>query len=124
MIVNEYVPGQGINPHVDRPDVFGDCIVTISLGSDTVMTFERAAADEQAKSNVNDPKRVKTAADKHSVDVVLKRRSVAVLTGPARYEWTHAIPARKSDGGRGAGKRLRGTRVSLTFRRVVQKYKL
>ena len=31
-IVNEYEPGQGIAPHVDR-DCFGPVVATVSLGS-------------------------------------------------------------------------------------------
>ncbi|MGH9198253.1 MAG: alpha-ketoglutarate-dependent dioxygenase AlkB, partial [Acidimicrobiia bacterium] len=35
LIVNEYEPGQGIGPHVDRP-CFADVIVSLSLGSTCV----------------------------------------------------------------------------------------
>ena len=40
-----------------------------------------------------------------------------VLAGPARYDWRHSIPARKSDR---VGDQVisRGRRVSLTFRTV------
>lgn len=45
-------------------------------------------------------------------------RSLLVLTGSARYEWSHTIPARKSDviDGRRVGRKRR---ISLTFRRVI-----
>ena len=41
MIVNEYEPGQGINPHIDNTTLFKDTIVSVSLGSSAVMIFER-----------------------------------------------------------------------------------
>lgn len=40
-----------------------------------------------------------------------------ILSGPARYDWTHEIPARKSDVINGA-RQPRRRRVSLTFRAV------
>ena len=45
----------------------------------------------------------------------LDRRSAAVMTGDARYRWTHEIPKRKNEPGRVA----RGRRISLTFRKVL-----
>lgn len=45
--------------------------------------------------------------------IALEERSLIVLTGPARYEWQHAIPARKSDIIDGI-KTERTRRVSLT----------
>ena len=39
MIVNEYEPGQGINPHIDNTNLFRDTIVSVSLGSPTIMIF-------------------------------------------------------------------------------------
>lgn len=50
--------------------------------------------------------------------LVLKARSLIVLSGPARYEWQHAIPARKSDIINGI-KTERTRRISLTFRNVI-----
>ncbi|HCX68222.1 alpha-ketoglutarate-dependent dioxygenase AlkB [Parvibaculum sp.] len=41
-----------------------------------------------------------------------------ILGGDARYEWTHEIPARKSDEVNGE-RWPRGRRISLTFRTVV-----
>ena len=94
LIVNEYEPGQGISAHIDAP-CFGPAIATLSLGSACVMRFSNG--------------------DRHE-DVWLDRRMCVVLTGPARSEWTHAIPTRKSDPRH--GRRLaRSRRLSLTFRR-------
>jgi len=92
MIVNEYVPGQGISAHVDNTVHFADGVASVSLGSDTVMDF-----------TLGDTKR----------EVLLPRRSVVVMHGEARYRWRHGIAARKSDHGV-----KRGRRVSLTFRKM------
>ena len=39
LIVNEYMPGQGISAHIDCEPCFGDTIVTVSLGSACEMDF-------------------------------------------------------------------------------------
>jgi alkylated DNA repair dioxygenase AlkB len=94
LIVNEYMPGQGISAHTDAA-VFGACIVSVSLGSGVTMRFSRA--------------------DHAPVDVWLPPRSAVFLTGDARRLWKHAIAAVKSDNGHGA----RARRVSLTFRTLL-----
>jgi len=96
VIVNEYTPGQGISAHVDQPAAFGPVVATVSLGSDVVMDFARGS---------------------RTVPVLLERRSLACLDGPARSAWTHGIAARQSDMVHGR-RRARGTRVSITFRTV------
>lgn len=49
--------------------------------------------------------------------LVLAPRSLLILSGEARYDWTHEIPARKSDVIEGM-RQPRARRVSLTFRIV------
>ena len=100
VIVNEYEPGQGIAAHVDCVPCFGGTIVSLSLGSPCVMVFTR-----------------KNPAGK--VSVLVEPGSLLVMQGEARYEWRHAIPARRSDvfDGKTYG---RGRRVSLTFRSVIK----
>lgn len=96
-IVNEYLPGQGIAPHIDCEPCFGGTIASLSLGSHVVMDFTRAGT-------------------RHAV--CLEPRSLVVLQGEARYEWKHGIAKRKNDvvGGIVIP---RSRRVSLTFRSVV-----
>lgn len=98
-IVNEYLPGQGISAHVDCVPCFADTIASLSLGSGAVMQFANGQ-------------------EKHSL--YLEPRCLIILSGPARYKWTHAIPARKSDVLDGF-KIERGRRVSLTFRKIILK---
>jgi alkylated DNA repair dioxygenase AlkB len=95
MIVNEYTPGQGINPHVDDTYLFEDGIVSLSLGSKVTM-------DLLNNRNTSNKK-----------EITLPRRSIVSFHDEARYDWRHGIAARKKDHGVKRGKRL-----SLTFRKV------
>lgn len=97
-IVNEYEPGQGIAAHVDCEPCFGDTVASLSLGSPVVMAFAKIGGE-----------------GRH--EIVLESGSLLVMTGPARYGWTHAIAARKSDVIGGVRCR-RERRVSVTFRTV------
>lgn len=96
VIVNEYLPGQGIAAHIDCRPCFGDTIAILSLGSACVMRFEHRPSSR-------------------TIDLALRPLSLLTISGEARHEWTHAIPARKSDMIDGE-KLLRSRRVSLTFR--------
>ncbi|MFS2152426.1 alpha-ketoglutarate-dependent dioxygenase AlkB [Rhizobium sp. Rhizsp42] len=100
VIANEYHPGQGISAHVDCLPCFGDNIASISLLSPCEMIFRHPATAEKRT-------------------LTLEPRSLLKMHGPARYEWTHEIPARLADIVDGE-KRPRGRRISLTFRNVVR----
>lgn len=97
-IINEYQPGQGISAHIDCVPCFGSEIASLSLGSACVMEFTHVHHNKQTK--------------------VLEPCSLFVLSGAARYEWQHCIPARKSDVIDGI-KINRARRVSITFRKVI-----
>lgn len=62
----------------DDPKLFGECVASLSLGCTVPMEFKR-----------------KTSGSASSV--LLPRNSVVWLTEDARYRFTHAISARKSD---------------------------
>jgi alkylated DNA repair dioxygenase AlkB len=96
MLVNEYLPGQGISPHVDY-EPYDRTVVSISLGSACIMDFEHV--DGVAKHQL-----------------WLEPRSALVMDGEARYRWTHGIAPRQKDIWNGAPFK-RGRRVSVTFRR-------
>ncbi len=108
LIVNEYRSKQGIGKHVDKESDFADDIAMVSLLESWVMWFRK---------NGN-----KKAKDKRTV--MLDRQSVAVMSGPARYEWTHEIPKRlkEPDPETPEGKLEipRDRRISLTFRKVLE----
>ena len=99
LIVNEYLPGQGIAQHIDCVPCFADTVLSLSLGSHCVLTMTLPETGEQ-------------------VPVLLEPGSLLVLAGEARYRWTHGIPARKKDLVAGAAM-ARGRRVSLTYRTVL-----
>jgi alkylated DNA repair dioxygenase AlkB len=94
VLVNEYLPGQGIAPHVDRR-TFGPVVATLSLGDTWPMRFE-------------------TGFDA-VVELLLPVHSLAVLSGPSRWSWRHGIARRRTDP-RADGRRRRARRVSITFR--------
>ena len=99
VIINEYLPGQGISSHIDCEPCFTDTIVSLSLGSGCVMNFTNTS-------------------DKKKIPVWLVPRSLVVLSGKARDTWLHGIAARKWDEWDGQ-KHERKRRVSLTFRKVI-----
>lgn len=92
-IINKYEPGQGISAHTDHKGHFGNRVASLTLGSQCVMVM--AKVEKQ-------------------YDILLPRRSLLVLTGESRSDWTHAIPSRKSDNGV-----PRGTRISITLRNML-----
>jgi alkylated DNA repair dioxygenase AlkB len=99
IIVNEYVPGQGITPHTDHVKWFGEQISSLTLGSGCNMIFGKM-----------DSKICET--------IYLEPRSLIMLTGESRWKFTHSIPAVKKDK---VGTKIipRGTRLSITFRQVL-----
>lgn len=100
VIANEYLPGQGIAAHVDCVPCFGPVIASLTLGAQCEMVFAKRADAEKRTC-------------------ILAPRGLLVLSGPARFDWTHAIPPRKSD--LVDGRRMRrARRVSLTYRSVIK----
>lgn len=99
LIVNEYEPGQGIAPHIDK-NCFGPVVAAVSLGSDCMMKIYPPHTD-----------------DKEAHDFVVLRRSMMAYRGIGRHKYRHAIPPRKADMQDGV-KIPRGRRISLTFRTV------
>jgi alkylated DNA repair dioxygenase AlkB len=95
LIVNEYLPGQGISAHVDCEPCFNNRIAIVSLGWPYEMEFQHLHTRLMAK-------------------MILGVGSLLILADEARYLWTHQIRARIQD--RGIS---RQRRVSLTFRRVL-----
>lgn len=95
LIVNEYLPGQGIAAHIDCEPCFKDVIVSVSLGWAYEMIFTE----------------IKT---KRQESLLLEVGSALVLRGEARYNWMHEIKRQKND-----GDIPRQRRISLTYRNVI-----
>lgn len=96
-IVNEYTPGQGIYAHTDNSAVFAETVISLTLGSGCTMIFRK---------------------DEQEVNIYLPPRSLVVLTGEARYKWTHEIKRVKTDM-LNDKKIPRNTRVSITLRNTL-----
>jgi hypothetical protein len=95
MLVNEYLPGQGIALHRDY-EPFDRTVVSISLLAPCVLDL-RHQGDGRRES------------------LLLEPRSLLVLSDEARYKWEHGIAGRKTD--RWQGVRIpRKRRLSITFR--------
>jgi alkylated DNA repair dioxygenase AlkB len=94
MLINEYLPGQGIALHRDYQP-FDRTVVSLSLLSACVMDFRDAQDRREA--------------------LLLEPRSLLVLSDEARYQWQHGIARRKAD--RWHGLTIpRQRRLSITFR--------
>jgi alkylated DNA repair dioxygenase AlkB len=95
LIVNNYFPGQGISAHVDNIH-YGCVIACITLGKGCIITF-RKGNDER--------------------DIYVEDNTLYIMSGDARYKWTHEIKKVKTDYVNGVNYK-RDRRVSLTFRYV------
>lgn len=100
VIVNEYLPGQGIAAHTDCVPCFGATIASLSLGAPITLALSETAIGAG-----------------HAVR--LAPRSLLVLSGPARSRWRHGIAARRWDVVAGVRVR-RERRVSVTFRTLAR----
>jgi alkylated DNA repair dioxygenase AlkB len=95
MLINEYLPGQGIALHRDY-EPFDRTVASLSLLSACVMEFRHVA-------------------DNRKANLLLERRSLLILSDVARYDWEHGIARRKNDLWQGL-KIPRARRLSVTFR--------
>jgi len=113
IIVNKYPPDGGIKKHVDRIDLFDELFAGLSLGSDTTFVFtccsNKATATEPylEKPKIGDEK-----------TILLKRRSMYIIQGDARFYWQHGIPEGSSV--KFERKHIkRKERISVTYRKVI-----
>lgn len=94
-IVNNYLPGQGINKHIDVKK-YGYVIGCFTLGGGANMTFKNKNKEEYLYVNPN---------------------SLYIMTGDSRYIWTHEMAQKKYDIVDNI-KIKRERRISVTFRNV------
>lgn len=88
VLINEYRPGAGIGWHRDKAQF--DEVVGVSLLAPCVLRFRRKAGETWDRASLS-----------------LEPRSAYLLSGPARREWEHSIPA------------LNRLRYSITLRTLV-----
>lgn len=112
IIVNRYLPGEGIGKHRDHHPIFGYDVATLSLGSPIVMRFEPYGKFK---------KKYRDISKGYIQDIPLKVGSILVFGGDARYEWSHEIQKRKTDIVDGHTIK-RDIRISITFRHVNEEY--
>ncbi|MBX2833971.1 MAG: alpha-ketoglutarate-dependent dioxygenase AlkB [Micavibrio sp.] len=103
-IVNEYLPRQGIAPHIDRTNLFTDRVVSITLAAPVMMVLNHEGSGR-------------------AEEIWLERRSLLLLEGAARYDWQHGIAPRKNDVV-GSIKIPRERRVSVTMRKTKESVEL
>jgi len=85
--------GSAVDPHFDDFWLWGERLVTVNLLSTTILTFTKKDDDGEHEKEVL---------------VLLPRRSLVVVFGPARYEWMHCIQ-------RG---HIHDRRLAMTFREL------
>jgi alkylated DNA repair dioxygenase AlkB len=95
VIVNEYLRNQGIAKHIDCVPCFADGIAMVSLLESWEMVFRHKGGQVKVKK-------------------ILERGSVAIMSGQARYEWSHEIAPRYQD----SNGKARHRRISITLRKV------
>ncbi|XP_008573882.1 PREDICTED: alpha-ketoglutarate-dependent dioxygenase alkB homolog 6 isoform X2 [Galeopterus variegatus] len=121
VLVNQYLPGEGIMPHEDGP-LYYPTVTTISLGSHTMLDFYKLRQPED-----DDP------TEQPTTSLLLEPCSLLVLRGAAYTRLLHGIAAAREDtldaafmppnaascpSAQPGARLVRGTRVSLTIRRV------
>ena len=126
ILINEYLPGQGIMAHTDGP-LFHPIVTTINCGSHTLLDFYKRLDNSQ-------PQELKL-----EFSFLLERRSLLILQGDLYHNYLHSIAERDTDvisrsmiknlaicGGEfSEGETLkRDIRLSLTIRHVPKTSKL
>ena len=97
-ILNLYNPGEGITAHVDLLKRYGDGIIGVSLHGGCVMQFGRVPDGMEVDGYGERPDQYAAQSDSTDTsNLYLPPRSIVVLTGDARYKWTHGIQQRRCD---------------------------
>lgn len=148
VLVNEYLPGQGIMPHDDGP-LFYPVICTISCGSHTILRFHEndtqisdTDADANTDSATSDANASKVPENRKLVcQLLIEPRSLLILKHDMYTKYLHSIAEQTHDTittqlanlGQCADDELknqlggtieRNRRISLTIRHVPKTSKL
>jgi alkylated DNA repair protein alkB family protein 6 len=116
VLVNEYLPGQGIMPHQDGP-LYQPIVATVTLHSHSILNFYPHTSNTPGNSDASQPE----------FSVLLEPRSLFVQTDQLYKTYLHGIAEVTEDNietlrpinASPTDKILsRGTRISLTYRRV------
>ncbi|XP_011311064.1 alpha-ketoglutarate-dependent dioxygenase alkB homolog 6 [Fopius arisanus] len=85
VLINEYIPGQGIMGHSDGP-LFHPIVTTISCGSHTFLEFTRRLDTSEEERNINP-----------EFAFLLERKSLLILQEELYHNYLHSISERKVD---------------------------
>lgn len=75
-LVTKYKPGVGIASHHDHFGFFGDSVIVMNLGSGCNLDLTNNSIITR---------------------VYVPRRGIYIMTGDARYVWTHGVPTQDED---------------------------
>lgn len=127
VLVNEYLPGEGIMPHLDGP-LFYPTITTLSCGSHTVLEFQEPRESDDVEGKLE--RRLVTK-------ILVQPRSLLILKDSMYEKYLHSIDEinedtiddeianLSSDGSIKKGDVLaRAKRISLTIRHVPKTSKM
>ncbi|XP_062617557.1 alpha-ketoglutarate-dependent dioxygenase alkB homolog 6-like [Saccostrea cucullata] len=127
VLVNEYLPGQGIMPHEDG-SLFFPVVSTISLGSHTLLEFYHPIKSENQSC---DEKPETSFEDRFLTSILLEPRSLVFVCDDMYRTYLHGISERTTDRisesianidkceiDKSVTELHRTTRVSLTIRHV------
>ncbi|KAG7206412.1 hypothetical protein KM043_003768 [Ampulex compressa] len=84
VLINEYLPGQGIMAHSDGP-LFYPIVTTINCGSHTVLDFYKRLDSMQQQES------------KLEFSFLLEPRSLLILQGDLYHDYLHSIAERHTD---------------------------
>jgi alkylated DNA repair dioxygenase AlkB len=97
VIVNYYLPGQGMVPRIVSPHRFREEVVMVSLQAQVPMKFTQDT-------------------EPAPVTVHMERRTACLLTDEARYKWRHGVEAQRFDVEPvNHTQTARGRRLTVTF---------
>ena len=108
-LLNEYEPGDGVTAHTDDVAFWTSWVLGLSLGADVTMRFHPPPPEDD------------DAPPAGPIDVRLPARSVYVLTGDARWRWSHEIERATHDEVDGVLV-PRGRRTSVTLRGISHRW--
>jgi len=139
VLVNEYLPGQGIMPHVDGP-LYHPVIATISLGGHIMLDMYKRSEDSpvepieptESMASMNMDNGNSSISDRKPVgSLLLERRSLVLIKDDLYTDYLHGIAERVQDPltenvwnldqcpGRQVGDTIdRSARISLTIRNI------
>jgi len=96
VIMNEYLPGQGIMPHEDGP-IYHPVVATISLGSHTILHHYQYAEEPGSTGNSASGSEGRPVNSIPVVSILLERRSLIITADEMYASRLHGIEGTEHD---------------------------